>query len=94
MNNKTETKNDATLKEILIVIQKCNGELKNTIIAREMRLQLEIEKQKTKIIHLKKENRTMRNEIETHDRNNKLNNDLISGLNRQSCEVHPEQINE
>lgn len=95
-NNK-DYENGGQAQEITIThlyeeLIKTKIELKSAIEAGEARVVLETELLKNKIKHLEKENQNLRNKVEQFDRNNRKNNILIFGLERQSKEVPVESI--
>ncbi|CAH1113528.1 unnamed protein product [Psylliodes chrysocephalus] len=84
--------NDASMQTILNKIEEGNEELENCIRASEIRLQLQIESLNNKIKTLENENKNLKNKVKIFERDNKLNNIIIFGLNKTPAEVNPNLI--
>lgn len=77
-------------KKILDKIEKSKTELKNIIEASEVRLLLKIEEGNKRITYLEEENRELKAKLEQIERQSKVNNIVIFGLNKPLPEISVE----
>ncbi|KAG5889465.1 hypothetical protein JTB14_016571 [Gonioctena quinquepunctata] len=74
-------------KRIIDEIQQNRAELKSAIVASEARIQLRIEESYERIRKLEVENSFLKQKIEKLERQQKSNNIIIFGLNRERHEI-------
>ncbi|XP_044764476.1 uncharacterized protein LOC123321037 [Coccinella septempunctata] len=84
--------NDATVEKILTQMQKNKDELKNTILASETRLLVEIENLKSKITAVELENEHLKNRVELLERNSREANIVLFGLDKEPKDITSEFV--